>query len=86
MAVEDINYELLSIVIKNIASDSSALNHKNIQVLKNILDKIIPEGGLTPPPDTAYASNEEAKAALVLGRFYKSTVTINGSPQILYTV
>jgi hypothetical protein len=66
MAVENINYQLLAIVIKNIANDSSALNDKNVQVLKNILDKIIPynaytalinQSGTSAPVATVFSNN-----------------------------
>jgi hypothetical protein len=41
--------------------------------------------GATIPP-TAYASNADAVAALGVGKLYKSTIQINSSPYILYTV
>jgi hypothetical protein len=38
-------------------------------------------------PDTAYASNADAVAALGVGKLYKSsTLSVNGSPHILITV
>lgn len=46
-------------------------------------------GGSVTIPDTAYASNAAAVAALGVGKLYKSTTTIgngSGSPIILITV
>lgn len=43
-------------------------------------------GGGTAITETSYASNADAVAALGVGKMYKSTTLINGSPIILYTV
>ena len=43
-------------------------------------------GGSVTIPDTSYADNATALAALGTGKLYKSTTLINGSPIILLTV
>jgi hypothetical protein len=43
-------------------------------------------GGTIIIPETAYANNAEAVAALGTGKLYKSATSIEGSPIILITI
>jgi hypothetical protein len=64
---------------------SSSPQAKEIYELQKQIDVIIgaisliSAGGVTPPPDTAYASNAAALAALGAGKIYKTTASINNT-------
>lgn len=57
------------------------------QIINQLADYIQANpGGGGVESETSYESNAEAVAALGVGKLYKSTTVINGSPIILLTV
>jgi len=55
-------------------------------LLADVFNDSSDAGGTVSIPETAYADNATALAALGAGKMYKSTTLINGSPIILITL
>lgn len=87
------SFPTLDITIEEVisASINSCINYQGVKYyVSETQSSLIAEanagGGSVTIPDTSYADNDTAVAALGTGVLYKSTTLINGSPIILLTV
>lgn len=75
--------------IDGLPAATTPLNDADLfEVLQGGVNKKVAKselGGTATLPVTSYASNADAVAALGVGKLYKSTTLINGSPIILIT-